>query len=68
MASIALHGLSPQREAAGAAGKIDCVENKFRAGRIAQQVEILLTESGVVNFFDVTNDGSVPAHPVWPKN
>jgi hypothetical protein len=49
VASIVLHGLSSQREAAGAAGKIKRAENKFRAARAARQVEIVLNESGVVN-------------------
>jgi hypothetical protein len=49
VASTALHGLSSQREPAGAGGKIDRAENKCRAAPAAQQVEILLNESGVVN-------------------
>jgi hypothetical protein len=49
VASIVLHGLSSQQEAAGAAGKIERAENSFEQQPAAKQVEIVLNESGVVN-------------------
>jgi hypothetical protein len=68
VASTALHGLSSQREAAGAAGKIKRAKNKFRAARAARQVEILLNESSAVNFFGVANAGRTLVGPLVESN